>query len=71
MEPQAEAEPFDLSPRQEEIAALVIQGFSNREIAERLYICEQTVKDHLHDIFEKTRVRRRSELTAKILGLNS
>ncbi len=59
-----------LSPRQEEIASLVLQGFSNREIAERLFICEQTVKDHLHDIFEKIQVRRRSELTAKILGLS-
>ncbi|MBI5746868.1 MAG: helix-turn-helix transcriptional regulator [Nitrospirae bacterium] len=59
-----------LSPRQEEIASLVLQGFSNREIAERLFICEQTVKDHLRDIFEKIQVRRRSEFTAKILGLN-
>ena len=34
---------------------------------ERLFICEQTVKDHLHDVFEKVKIRRRSELAAKLL----
>ncbi len=61
--------PFGLSPRQREIVLLVIRGLSNREIAERLFITEQTVKDHLHDIFEKVQVRRRSELVAKVLGV--
>jgi DNA-binding CsgD family transcriptional regulator len=60
---------FDLSPRQEEIAALVLQGFSNREIAERLFICEQTVKDHLHDIFDRMKLRKRSQLAAKLFEL--
>ena len=62
---------FGLSPRQKEIATLVIRGFSNKEIAERLFITEQTVKDHLHDIFERIHVRRRSELVAKVLGTHS
>lgn len=61
--------PFGLSPRQREIAVLVTRGLSNREIAERLFIAEQTVKDHLHDIFGKVQVRRRSELIARILGV--
>ncbi len=60
---------FKLSRREEEIAMLAIQGLSNREIAGRLFICEQTVKDHMHEVFEKTGVRRRSELTAKVMGL--
>lgn len=60
---------FGLSRREEEIALLAIRGFSNHEIAERLFICEQTVKDHLRDIFEKVCVHRRSELTATVLGL--
>ncbi|HUJ78736.1 MAG TPA: LuxR C-terminal-related transcriptional regulator [Nitrospiria bacterium] len=58
---------FGLSRRQEEITALVLEGLSNREIAGKLAICEQTVKDHLHDVFEKTRVRRRSELITKLI----
>lgn len=60
---------WNLSAREEEVAALVVQGLSNREIAEKLFITEQTVKDHLHEVFNKTGVRRRSELAAKALGI--
>lgn len=59
---------FGLSRRQEEIALLVIHGLSNREIAEQLAITEQTVKDHMRNIFEKAHIRRRSELAIKVLG---
>lgn len=62
---------FGLSRRQQEIARLVVLGHSNREISDRLFIAEQTVKDHIYDIFEKIGVRRRSELTAKIMGLRA
>ncbi|MDA8388953.1 MAG: helix-turn-helix transcriptional regulator [Nitrospiraceae bacterium] len=58
-----------LSRREKDITALAVQGHSNREIAERLFICEQTVKDHLHHIFGKLEIRRRSELAARALGL--
>lgn len=58
---------FGLTNREQEIAALVVRGWGNREIAERLFIAEQTVKDHLHDIFAKVKIRRRSELAAKLL----
>ena len=58
-----------LTLRQQEIALLAIRGLSNREIAERLFITEQTVKDHLHDVFDRLTIKRRSELVATILGL--
>lgn len=48
---------------------LVIQGLSNIEIAQKLFIAEQTVKDHLHHIFGKMNIRRRSEVAAKAMGL--
>lgn len=51
-----------LTPRQQEVVSKVTQGYSNRVIAESLGISEQTVKDHLHDIFEKLRIRNRCEL---------
>lgn len=60
---------YGLSSRQNEIAIWFIRGFSNREIDERLFIAEQTVKDHLHDIFGKMEVKRRSELIAKVLEI--
>lgn len=60
---------FGLSKRQAEVASMVIGGHSNHEIAERLHIMEQTVKDHLCSIYEKLGIRRRGELTAKVLGL--
>ena len=60
---------FKLSHREKEIAVLVIQGHSNRGIAERLFIREQTVKGHLINIFGKFEIRRRGELAAKALGL--
>jgi DNA-binding NarL/FixJ family response regulator len=62
---------FKLSRREREIAVLTIQGYSNREIAEQSFICEQTVKDHPHTIFEKLEIRSRGELTAKVLGLRA
>ena len=60
---------YGLSKREREVALWVMRGLSNREIAVRLFICEQTVKDHLHDIFDKMKVRRRTELAAKFQGL--
>lgn len=38
------------------------QGFKNKEIAERIFISEQTVKNHLHNIFDKLGVSDRLEL---------
>ena len=41
-----------LSDREKEIVQLVAQGFRNKEIGEKLFISEQTVKNHLHNIFD-------------------
>jgi two-component system nitrate/nitrite response regulator NarL len=51
-----------LSKREREIATLVAQGFKNKDIASRLFISEQTVKNHMHNIFEKLGVSDRLEL---------
>jgi len=61
---------FGLTERQDEIAMLVIRGRTNQEIAERLFIEVQTVKEHLREVFDKASVRSRSELTAKVLGID-
>jgi two-component system, NarL family, nitrate/nitrite response regulator NarL len=51
-----------LSQREREIVALVAQGFKNKEIADKIFISEQTVKNHLHNIFDKLGVSDRLEL---------
>ena len=51
-----------LSDREKEVVQLVSQGFRNREIGEKLFISEQTVKNHLHNIFDKLGVSDRLEL---------
>lgn len=65
---QAGLKNYNLSRRQEETALLAATGHSTREIAEKLFITEYTVKDHLKEIFQKIGVHNRSELCPKILG---
>jgi DNA-binding NarL/FixJ family response regulator len=51
-----------LSTREREIVVLVAQGYKNKEMAEKMFISEQTVKNHLHNIFDKLGVSDRLEL---------
>lgn len=60
--PAARGEKPLLTAREQEIVALVTQGFRNKEIADKLFISEQTVKNHLHNIFDKLGVSDRLEL---------
>ena len=62
---------FVLSAREAEILRLLSRGLSNRELAERLFITEGTVKWHLHRIFLRLGVRNRvaAVATARELGL--
>jgi two-component system nitrate/nitrite response regulator NarL len=52
-----------LSKREEEIAHMVAEGFSNRQISERLVLSEHTIKNYLFRVFEKLGVSTRVELT--------
>ena len=60
------AEGGRLTPRQAQVLALVDEGLSNKEIAQRLSIQEQTVKNHMHRILRKFGVHRRSEAAARM-----
>jgi DNA-binding NarL/FixJ family response regulator len=51
-----------LSSREREIVGLIAQGYKNKEMAEKMFISEQTVKNHLHNIFDKLGVSDRLEL---------
>ncbi len=51
-----------LSPQEAQITSMVIQGLTNREIGERLFISHRTVGAHLYRMFPKLRITSRSEL---------
>jgi two-component system, NarL family, nitrate/nitrite response regulator NarL len=54
---------YGLTPRELEMVRFVTQGCSNREIAARLSISEETVKRHLSNVFDKVGMSNRVELT--------
>jgi len=54
-----------LSAREREVLKLLSKGLSNRQIAERLFIAEQTVKNHLSVIYSKMDVHHRTEAILK------
>ena len=67
---QRDRERSPLSQREREIVALVAQGFKNKEMAEKMFISEQTVKNHLHNIFDKLGVSDRLELALYAIHKN-
>ena len=64
-------ERLGITPREMEILHLIASGLSNREIAERLNVSENTVKTHAGRLFAKLNARRRTQVVqhAKEAGL--
>jgi DNA-binding NarL/FixJ family response regulator len=56
-----------LTPREREMGALAAMGYSNAEIAERLYVSPETVKTHLASIYRKLRVSGRTAAAAELM----
>ena len=67
----ARVESMGITPREYEILTLIAGGLSNREIAEKLFVSENTVKTHSSRLFEKLNARRRTQAVqiAKQSGL--
>jgi DNA-binding CsgD family transcriptional regulator len=57
----ASIERLGLTPRELEILQLIAEGLSNREIAGRLFVSENTVKTHSANLFSKLSARRRTQ----------
>jgi NarL family two-component system response regulator LiaR len=64
-------EQIGITDRELEILQLIAQGLSNKEIAERLYVSENTVKTHASRVFDKLNAKRRTQAVqlAKEAGL--
>jgi LuxR family maltose regulon positive regulatory protein len=54
-----------LSERELEVLALVVEGYTNPEIADRLYIALSTVKSHINNIYGKLAVSNRVEAVTR------
>ncbi len=67
----ARLEQLGVTPRELEILEAIAAGLSNREIAERLFVSENTVKTHSSRLFDKLDARRRTQAVqrAKQAGL--
>ena len=57
-----------LSSREEEIAQFIAQGYRNKEIAAKLFICEKTVKCHVTNIFKKMGVNSRLKVALQLVS---
>ena len=64
LNPQFQSD-FGLSTREQQLICLIRQGMTNKEIAGRLVLSEQTVKNHIHRILKKTGASDRHELIAR------
>jgi two-component system, NarL family, response regulator LiaR len=64
---QLSFEAFDLTPREHEVLALMVEGLNNPEIAERLVVSRSTAKAHVSNILAKLGVTNRAEAIALAL----
>jgi DNA-binding CsgD family transcriptional regulator len=60
-----------LSPREAEVLALIVAGRTNKEIADALFLSENTIKTHVNGLYAKLGVNRRTQAVARAreLGL--
>ncbi|MBI4463263.1 MAG: response regulator transcription factor, partial [Acidobacteria bacterium] len=58
---------FGLTPRELEIVSAVVSGYSNKEIAQKFFLSEDTIKHHITSIFNKMGVSNRLELAVAAL----
>ena len=51
-----------LSRRESEVVVLVVQGLTNKQVADKLCVAEKTVKFHLTNVYKRMNISRRSEI---------
>jgi NarL family two-component system response regulator LiaR len=58
---QAKADELELTPREVEVLGLMAEGLSNKQMAARLFVSENTIKTHCSRVFEKLGASRRTQ----------
>lgn len=66
MEDNASDIAAELTGREKEICALMVEGLTNRQIADKLYISEGTVKNYISNIYDKTGIHDRVKLVVEL-----
>ena len=61
---------IDLTSRELEILHIISKGYSNQEIADKLFVSLSTVKTHINNIYSKLNVKRRTQAVSKAKELN-
>ncbi|TCW36081.1 LuxR family two component transcriptional regulator [Thermohydrogenium kirishiense] len=61
----------ELTDREMQILSLIAEGYSNKEIADKLFLSEKTVKNHVYNIFRKLDVKDRTQAAIYLLKNNN
>jgi DNA-binding CsgD family transcriptional regulator len=67
---QEQLQKSGISKREAEIILMMHEGLSNQQIADKLFISENTIKKHVSNIFQKLQVERRTEAVKRALELS-
>lgn len=63
-------EKYNFTEREKEVVKLVLQGLTNMEISNTLFISESTVKKHLNNVFNKLQIKSRTQLMKILMDTN-
>ncbi len=58
----------EMTGREREVASLLAEGLTNRQIADKLYVSEGTVKNYISSIYDKTGIHDRVKLVVALSG---
>lgn len=67
---RSKVEEFNLNHREYEILTFISQGYSNQEIADKLFLALPTIKTHISNLYSKLDVKRRTQAIHKAKSLN-
>lgn len=63
-------EMYGITPRESEVILEIYSGKTNKEIADKLFVTVQTIKDHTHRIYQKTNIKNRTLLASELRKFN-